>query len=153
MKFRTFFYFCGSFLPSWIRIRIHWRDWIRILSGSETLEETKLENIVEAMSCIRLPHVSCSGGWPGHGHARLPWPEGARVSQWRHFRSDMWRPASACRHLHSISFQLDRWRHFRFDMWRPASASRHLHSISFQPDRWRKKQDFAYWSQQPFLVA
>jgi hypothetical protein len=34
------FYFCGSFLPSWIRsgfwirIRIHWPDWIRIQSGS-----------------------------------------------------------------------------------------------------------------------
>ena len=34
------FYFCGSFLPSWIRsgvwirIRIHWLDWIRIQSGS-----------------------------------------------------------------------------------------------------------------------
>ncbi len=28
-----------SFLPSWIRIRIHWPDWIRIQSGSETLEE------------------------------------------------------------------------------------------------------------------
>jgi len=24
----TFFYFCGAFLPSWIRI--HWTDWIRI---------------------------------------------------------------------------------------------------------------------------
>ncbi len=26
-----FFYFCGSFLPSWIWIRIHWPDWIRFL--------------------------------------------------------------------------------------------------------------------------
>ncbi len=25
-----FFSFCGSFLPSWIWIRIHWLDWIRI---------------------------------------------------------------------------------------------------------------------------
>ncbi len=35
------FYFCGPFLPSWIRIRIHWPDWIRIQSrsgsGSATL--------------------------------------------------------------------------------------------------------------------
>ena len=33
-KFLNFFYFCGSFLLSWIRIRIririHWPDWIRI---------------------------------------------------------------------------------------------------------------------------
>ncbi len=45
-NFLTFFYFCGSFLPSWFRIRIsdpdiwiHWPDWIRIQSGSgsETL--------------------------------------------------------------------------------------------------------------------
>ncbi len=41
--FLLFFYFCVSFLPSWIRIRfqirIHWPDWIRIPSGSgsETL--------------------------------------------------------------------------------------------------------------------
>ncbi len=35
----NFFYFCGSFLPSWIRMRIQWSDWIRIQSGSgsETL--------------------------------------------------------------------------------------------------------------------
>ncbi len=32
MKFFNFFYFCGSFLPSWIRI--HWPDWIRIQLGS-----------------------------------------------------------------------------------------------------------------------
>ncbi len=31
-SFKHFFYFCGSFLPSWIRI--HWPDWIRIHSGS-----------------------------------------------------------------------------------------------------------------------
>ncbi len=31
-NFLIFFYFCGSFLPSWIRI--HWPDWIRIQSGS-----------------------------------------------------------------------------------------------------------------------
>jgi hypothetical protein len=30
----TFFCFCGPFLPSWIRIRIHWSDWIRNQSGS-----------------------------------------------------------------------------------------------------------------------
>ncbi len=30
-------HFCGSFLPSWIRIRIPWPDWIWIQSGSETL--------------------------------------------------------------------------------------------------------------------
>ncbi len=37
--FKIIFYFCGSFLPSWIRIRNHWPDWIRIQSGSgsETL--------------------------------------------------------------------------------------------------------------------
>ncbi len=29
-NFFTFFYFYGSFLPSWIRIRIRWPDWIRI---------------------------------------------------------------------------------------------------------------------------
>jgi hypothetical protein len=29
---KKIFYFCGSFLPSWIRI--HWPDWIRIQSGS-----------------------------------------------------------------------------------------------------------------------
>ncbi len=28
MKFLNFFYFCGSYLPSWIRI--HWPDWIRV---------------------------------------------------------------------------------------------------------------------------
>ncbi len=28
--FTIFFYFCGSFLPSWIRIRIHWPNLIRI---------------------------------------------------------------------------------------------------------------------------
>ncbi len=33
MKFLNFFYFCGSFLFSWIRIRIHWPDWIRIRVG------------------------------------------------------------------------------------------------------------------------
>ncbi len=35
--YQFFFYFCGSLLPSWIRI--HWPDWIRIQSGSgsETL--------------------------------------------------------------------------------------------------------------------
>ncbi len=37
MNFYIFFYFCGSFLPFWIRIRIHWPDWIRIQSGSATL--------------------------------------------------------------------------------------------------------------------
>ncbi len=31
---QIFVYFCGSFLPSWIRIRIHRPDWIRIQSGS-----------------------------------------------------------------------------------------------------------------------
>ncbi len=36
-NFLIFFYSCGSFLPSWIWIRIHWPDWIRIQSGSETL--------------------------------------------------------------------------------------------------------------------
>ncbi len=40
-NFLILFYFCGSFLPSWIRIRIriHGPDWIRIQSrsGSETL--------------------------------------------------------------------------------------------------------------------
>ncbi len=42
--FIIFSYFCGSFLPSWIRIRILWPDWIRIQSrsgygsGSATLE-------------------------------------------------------------------------------------------------------------------
>ncbi len=42
MNFKNFFYFCGSFLPSWIRIRSHWPDWIRIESGSgsETLFAT-----------------------------------------------------------------------------------------------------------------
>ncbi len=46
MKFPNFFYFCGLFLVSWIRIRIrvHWPDririhrpdWIRIQSGSRS---------------------------------------------------------------------------------------------------------------------
>ncbi len=31
---QLFFYFGWSFLPSWIRIRIHWPDWIRIQFGS-----------------------------------------------------------------------------------------------------------------------
>ncbi len=34
MKFLIFFFFCRSFLRSWIRIRIHWTDRIRIRSGS-----------------------------------------------------------------------------------------------------------------------
>ena len=34
MNFKKKFYFCGSFLPS--RIRIHWPDWIRIQSGSRS---------------------------------------------------------------------------------------------------------------------
>ncbi len=42
MKFLHFFYFCGSFLPSWIRIWIHWPDWIRIQSGSGSGSETLL---------------------------------------------------------------------------------------------------------------
>ncbi len=39
MKILNFLNFPGSFLPSWIRIRIHWPDWIRIQygSGSATL--------------------------------------------------------------------------------------------------------------------
>ncbi len=37
LKFLNFFYFCGSFLPFLIRIRIHWPYWIRIQSGSGTL--------------------------------------------------------------------------------------------------------------------
>jgi len=32
MNFQKFFYFCGSFSPSWIQI--NWPDWIRIQSGS-----------------------------------------------------------------------------------------------------------------------
>ncbi len=40
-KFLTFFFFWGSFLPSWIWI--YWPDWIRIQSGSgsETLPRRK----------------------------------------------------------------------------------------------------------------
>ncbi len=34
MNFKKKIHFCGSFLPFWIRIRIHWPDWIRIQSGS-----------------------------------------------------------------------------------------------------------------------
>ncbi len=34
-NFLIFFYFCGPFLPSWIRI--HWPDWMRIQSGSVIL--------------------------------------------------------------------------------------------------------------------
>jgi hypothetical protein len=36
MTFIYFFFFCGSFLPSWIRIRIHWPDADLIKSGSAT---------------------------------------------------------------------------------------------------------------------
>ncbi len=38
-NFLIFFYCCGSYLPSWtrIRIQIHWSDWIRTQYGSETL--------------------------------------------------------------------------------------------------------------------
>ncbi len=39
-----FFYFCGSFLPSWIRIRIHWPDWIRIQSGSGSATLVRLND-------------------------------------------------------------------------------------------------------------
>ena len=38
--FTNFFYFCGSFLPSWIRI--HRPDWIRIQSGSGPWSATLL---------------------------------------------------------------------------------------------------------------
>ncbi len=40
-----FFQFCSSFLPSWIRIRILWPDWIRIPSGSETLDDVHLSEL------------------------------------------------------------------------------------------------------------
>jgi hypothetical protein len=30
LNFSTFFHFCGLLLPFWIRIWIHWPDWIRI---------------------------------------------------------------------------------------------------------------------------
>jgi hypothetical protein len=44
-NFLIFFYFCGSFFPSWIRIRIHWPDWILIHygSGSETLVDFNMD--------------------------------------------------------------------------------------------------------------
>ncbi len=45
MKFLIFFYFCASFLPSWIRIRIHWPVRIRIRSGSETLQVNRSAHV------------------------------------------------------------------------------------------------------------
>jgi hypothetical protein len=43
--FSFFSRFLWVILPSWIRIRIHWPDWIRIQSGSgsETLHETRMK--------------------------------------------------------------------------------------------------------------
>ncbi len=50
----NFFFFCGSFLPSCIRIRIHWPDWIRIQSGSgsATLIYTMLWCTTRATTCL-----------------------------------------------------------------------------------------------------
>ncbi len=54
------FCFYGSFLPSWIRIWIHWPDWIRIQCGSET-----------------LPYITCffRKGW-ALACARCTWTSG-----------------------------------------------------------------------------
>ncbi len=79
-NFLIFFYFCGSCLPPWfrIRIRIHWPDWIRIQSGSgsETLSKidaslcwtcsfTDLVN--DSLSCqlVRRARRARSSGWCG----------------------------------------------------------------------------------------
>ncbi len=51
-NFLIFFYFCGSFLPSWIRI--HWPYWIRIQSGSGSATLTT--------ATIMVPY------WKGHFH-------------------------------------------------------------------------------------
>jgi hypothetical protein len=75
----NFFYFCGAFLPSWIRIRIpnsdpdsefgsgfrirfriHWPDWIRIQSGSGS--ETLLLLILSASSPSRWLAASSTYG-------------------------------------------------------------------------------------------
>ncbi len=42
----NFFSFWGSFLPSWIRIRIHWPDWIRIQSGSGSRSGSETLNFI-----------------------------------------------------------------------------------------------------------
>ncbi len=60
-NFLTFFFFCGSFLPSWIRTRIrnriHWPDWIRIQSGSGTLIGTDLDLLVDIPESVVDVHV------------------------------------------------------------------------------------------------
>ncbi len=40
-NFKIFSYYCGAFLPSWIRIQIHWPDWIRIQSKSGSNPDPK----------------------------------------------------------------------------------------------------------------
>ncbi len=75
-----FFYLCGSFLPSWIRI--HWPDGIRIQSGSgsETLIQSPtrsgsipMRNVV----CISTHHCCGSGTFirdPNFFPSRIPDP-------------------------------------------------------------------------------
>ncbi len=64
-NFLIYSYFCGSFLPSWIRIRfrIHWPDWIliRFGSGSATLLKRKTDPLLTPWAAGGL--TSCRRGW------------------------------------------------------------------------------------------
>ncbi len=51
----SFFYFCGSLLPSWIRIRIHWLDRIRI---RYTATGIHLADIISSKKNSVSTHVS-----------------------------------------------------------------------------------------------
>ncbi len=65
MKFLIFFYFCGSFLPSWIRMRIShtdpdpltWLNWIRIRDTAFFLSQELLLAVCASLerrrSCVR----------------------------------------------------------------------------------------------------
>ena len=59
--FKKNFYFCGSFLPFWIRI--HWPDWIRIQSGSATATLVSLSLTESTVSWAWKHRRSCDSAW------------------------------------------------------------------------------------------
>ena len=91
MKFLNFFYFCGSFLPS--RIRIHWPDWIRIQSGSET-ETLQVSSTNDQGLCVGADVCAQEPAGPAQ-RAGASRPRGPGLSGWgRRFCSGQFRQPS-----------------------------------------------------------
>ncbi len=81
--FLIFFCFCGSFLSSWIRIRIHWPDWIQIQLGSgsrirTTAFYTPLVTLLSIFLFFFLSFLMCS---PARNLAK--WVSTKRIQPYR----------------------------------------------------------------------